>query len=363
MTHLTLPVRITHESLAAFAEKLKEIDQEVGMKMSARGWAYFCEGLRLINKDQFDRVENLINECRQRGLLPVDFTAEEEARKFAGVCTPDDYPPEHEIRRYLKAALEAGYRYEPDWWEDEKYYIQMIVEKVDLKSLFEPVCADYKIPIATSRGWASITMRANYARRFKEAEDAGKKCVILYCGDFDPDGLRISEHLRSNLEDIKNITWSDGTGGYDPENLNIDRFGLNYDFIQSNHLTWIDNLITGSKGCIAKVKNGQIVRGTTVNGKPHPNFPMAYVQEYLGKYGVRKCEANALVKAGNASRDMCMQAIEKWLGPKAYSRFISKRMKTVEYIDKCLDNLGLNMPIKEAIKKIDDEIGPEEEDE
>jgi hypothetical protein len=145
--------------------------------------------------------------------------------------------------------------------------------------------------------------------------------------------------------------------------LKIDRFGLNYDFIESNHLMWIDNLITGSGGCIAKVWKGQIVRGTTVNGKPHPNFPMAYVQEYLGKYGVRKCEANALVIASDASRDMCRQAIEKWLGTNAHHRFTMKRKATIEYIDKRLDALGLNKPIKEAIKAIDDEIGPEEEDE
>jgi hypothetical protein len=363
VSELVLPVRITRDSLTAFANNLQEISDQVGMKMSARGWAYFCEGLRLINKDQFDRVENLINECRQRGYLPVDFTAEEEARKFAGVEDVADYPPEHLIRMYLKAALNSGHYYTPDWWEDETYYIQMIVEKVDLKSLFEPVCKRYKIPIATARGWASITMRANYARRFKEAEDDGKVCVLLYCGDFDPDGLRISEFLRSNLKDIKDVVWSDKTTGYNPASLKIDRFGMNYDFIESNHLTWIDNLITGSKGCIARVKNGKIVRGTTAGGKPHPNFPMGYVQNYLNEYGVRKCEANAMVKAKEASMTLCKEAIEKWLGRDADIRFIAKREAQIAYVKEYIDRLKLRKPIEKAIAKITKEIGPEEEDE
>ena len=52
--------------------------------------------------------------------------------------------------------------------------------------------------------------------------------------------------MRKNLNDLINISWSDGEEGYDPINLNIERFGLNYDFIVANKLSWIDNLITAS---------------------------------------------------------------------------------------------------------------------
>jgi len=56
----------------------------------------------------------------------------------------------------------------------------MLVEKIDLKSLFGPVCWDYHIPIATSKGWSSMLQRAEYARRFKQAENMGLKCVTGY---------------------------------------------------------------------------------------------------------------------------------------------------------------------------------------
>ena len=78
--------------------------------------------------------------------------------------------------------------------------------------------------------------------RFEEMEDAGKQCVLLYCGDHDPGGLAISDFLQSNFEDL-----SDAVGWF-PDNLIIDRFGLNYDFIEENNLTWIDNLETSSGG-------------------------------------------------------------------------------------------------------------------
>lgn len=90
-----------------------------------------------------------------------------------------------------------------------------------------------------------------YAKRFKQAEDRGLKCVLLYCGDHDPDGLRISEFIRKSLEGLEDIVWSEGTEGYNPDNLEIERFGLNYNFIETNKLPWIDDVITGSKKGLA----------------------------------------------------------------------------------------------------------------
>jgi hypothetical protein len=170
MTEIEMPKRMNMEALITFAEQVEELSSQVG-KMSARGWCYALEGMNLITKGQFDRVETLINECRTKGYLPIDFTAEEEGRQFSGVEEPDDQTPEEQLKGVLNYALSCENQYTPDWWDGEKYYIQMIVEKIDLKTLFEPVCEDYKIPIATAKGWSSLLMRATYARRFKDAEE------------------------------------------------------------------------------------------------------------------------------------------------------------------------------------------------
>ena len=148
-----------------------------GFKVSARGWCYQLETERLINKDEFDKVESWINRCRKRGILPIDFTAEEEGRKFSGVEIPETDSPQENLREWIDQTMRAEKWYTPDWWNGEKYYIQMLVEKVDLKTLFMPVCKKYHIPIATSKGWSSMLQRAEYARRFKEAEDKGLKTL------------------------------------------------------------------------------------------------------------------------------------------------------------------------------------------
>ena len=258
--------------LEHFALILHQMNQQIGFKVSSRGWCYLMEQAGYIDKSQFDKVDSAVNRCRKMGLIPVDFVAEESSRAFVGVEKPNIETDKPEIKDTLKWILENvidGSRYyTPDWWEGEEYYIQMLVEKIDLKEMWTDICSEYHIPIANAKGWSSILQRAEYARRFQEAEEKGLKCILLYAGDFDPDGLRISNQIKKNLYDIKNIFWSDQKKGYDPTNLTIHRFGLNYDFIVENNYTWIDNLITGSGGELAKVNEiGEIVAGLKVKGK------------------------------------------------------------------------------------------------
>ncbi len=345
--------------LYEFAKKIVEIQNQIGFRISARGWCYQLEGFRLINKDQFDRVESVINYCRHYGLLPIDFTAEEEGRKFSGLeetdCESVFHNPKYEthtpleyLKSYLEASLKAEYGYTPDWWKGEEFYVQMIVEKIDLKTLFTPVCKEYHIPIATSKGWSSMLQRAEYAKRYKLAESAGLKCVLLYCGDHDPDGLRISEFLRSNLNDLAHIRWNDGTRGYDPSALEIKRFGLNFDFIEEHGLTWIDNLITGS--------------GNNLASERHPNHNMEYVQNYLAEIGERKCEANALVINPEAAQLLCRTAIQEYLGEDAQERFRIRRQRVINRIAKFRRDSGIEETLNEAIDQIDNDESEEEEE-
>jgi len=338
----------TLERLKEFADKLTELANQIGFKVSARGWCYQLESERLINKNEFDKVESWINNCRKRGILPVDFTAEEEGRKFSGVEEPDEISPVRHMGKYVNASLHAEDYYTPDWWEGEKYYIQMLVEKIDLKTLFTPVCEQYHIPIATSKGWSSVLQRATYARRFKEAEDNGLICVLLYCGDHDPDGGRISDFIIKNLHDIQGIVWEDGETGYDPSNLQIKRFGLEADFIKKHNLTWIDNLITGS--------------GRNLASPSHKNHDMPYVQNYIKEFGVRKCEANAIVPMPVIARKLAEDAIIKFVGTNAKSRFAAKSDAIKKELDKFREKTGLDKSLRRALDIIKKEPEPKKEE-
>lgn len=349
---LTLPTGRGEKRLLGlrdFSISLLKLQQQIGFRVSSRGWCYQLEGFGLITKARFDKVENLINTCRKMGFLPIDFTAEEESRKFSGVEKPTEVTPKGYLKLWLDAALKCEDEYCPDWWIGEEYYIQMIVEKIDLKTLFTPVCEQYHIPIATTKGWSSMLQRAEYSRRFKEAEDKGLKCVLLYCGDHDPDGLRISDFLRSNLQDLSHVRWNDKVRGYDPADLIIDRFGLDHDFIEEHGLSWIENLITGSKKNLASPN--------------HPNFNMDYVQDYLSKFGERKCEGNALIIKPAAAEVLCRASIEKYVGAEALGRFKKKRQEIVDELEAFRESSGLEDTITQAIEVIEEAEEEEETEE
>jgi hypothetical protein len=280
--------------LRAFADLLKEIDSTVDFRVSSRGWCYVLENRGDVTKGEFDRVQDLINECRKAGDLPIDFTVEDEARAAACVEELHSVGPKQYAADQIGTAVKGWESYTPiSFWAYQPIFIQMVVEKIDLKQLFLPVCAKYHIPLLNSRGWSDLNMRAGLMRRFREHEIKGRRPVLLVCGDHDPVGLQIPNKLPEHLGELSRAV------GWSPENLIIDRFGLNADFIKEHNLTWIDKLITGS--------------GKDLGDPEHRQHNAESVQEYIRMYGKRKVEANALVVRPEAGRRLCQAAIEKYL--------------------------------------------------
>lgn len=298
--------RVYDIQMSGFIAAILEMDSGLDFSMSARGWGYYLEGLGTIDKGDIDLVEKTINDCRKSGLLPLDICLVDERRKFENL-EQIDLSPELEAEAIVDYVQSAHESYTPfSFWDDKDVYVQMLVEKVDLKSLFKGICQKYRIPIANSAGWGDINGRADMMRRFAKWEARGKEIVLLYCGDFDPGGLLISDHLRSNMSDLAEAV------GWEPTNLHIDRFGLNYDYISDQDLIWIENLITGSGENLASPK--------------HPKHNEAWVQDYLDNYGPRKVEANALLSNPEAGRELCLQAILEYLpedAPDAYDEALA----------------------------------------
>jgi hypothetical protein len=266
----------------------------------------FCDliqdGLR---KGDFGAAQRLINECRKSGDLPLDICAEDASRETIGLeQLHDDVPTEVQSWvDYLRNDVPKHYM-PISFWDDLDVYIEVAVEKLDLRNLFEPVCVEFHVPIKNFKGWSDLNSRGEIMRRFDEHERAGRKCILLLCGDHDPGGLHITEKMRKNMKDLsRSVRWS-------PDNLVIIRFGLNAKFIDDNHLTWIDNLETSS--------------GQQLDDEDHPDHDKAYVQDYIRRFGVRKCEANALVVEPEIGRQLCRDAILEHLAADALANYERK---------------------------------------
>ena len=277
--------------LAAWCAGILEINSTLDFRISSRGWCYILEEKGGLLKGDFDVAQKRINACRKSGLLPLDVCCDDDGRAADGLEYLDGADVEKMATHLLGYVAGAHRSYDPiSFWETQPKYIEMATEKIDLKSLFSRECRPYHLPITNFSGWTDINSRAAMMKRFAYWETRGKECVLLYCGDHDPGGLHISEFICSNFTDLT------GAVGWSPEHLIIERFGLDYDFIVAQGLTWIENLETGS---------GKY----PLNDARHPDHFKPYVQSYLRQFGARKCEANALVTRPVAGRGLCRRAI------------------------------------------------------
>jgi hypothetical protein len=95
--------------------------------------------------------------------------------------------------------------------------------------------------------------------------------------------------------------------GWSPDNLHLDRFGLDYATIERLNLIWINNLITN--------------KGLRLDDPKHPDHNKPYVQDYIAQFGVRKVEANALLRDPRAGRAICRKAILRYVKPRGIRAF------------------------------------------
>lgn len=311
-------------------------------KISARGWCYLLEGFGTITKDKFDQCFKIINFCRKEGYLPIDFVAQDKSRIFFNIenLTEKYQKPLDYIVSYLLWTRKCDKRKEDvAFWESQKYYIQCMVEKIDVRNLFNGVCEEYHIPISNAKGWSDMLSRNDLILRFKKAEEIGLIPVLLYYGDFDPAGIKIAETLKKNIIDLEKATnWS-------PDNLIIDHFGLTIEFIEQNDILWIDNLITGGKRNLGNLYEQY------KEGKEKVKI-FDYEIDYIEKHGVRKCEANAILPFRQIAIKQCEDIIQKYLGDNPFEVYNKKVKKNRNEVTKLMRTINFKKEIRSLICKL-----------
>jgi hypothetical protein len=121
--------------------------------------------------------------------------------------------------------------------------------------------------------------------------------------------------------------------------LRSSRFGLEYDFIIRNKLTWIDNLISGS---------GQGSRLAGASELPLCRISRATCARWVES----KCEANSIVVVPEMGRRLCERAVLSYLGNDAEERFDAKTETARQRIDEVLESTGAGKLIRRAVKAL-----------
>jgi hypothetical protein len=137
-------------------ERAKQPDN---FDVSSRGWCYLLEPHGLLKGD-FDSAQNLINDCRKSGLLPIDICCEDSRRSADNLEDLNNPGPKVEAAEIVRYVNNAEDYYHPhSFWEAQDYYIEMMVEKIDIKNLFRIECEPFRVPIVNAEA-GSISMPA-----------------------------------------------------------------------------------------------------------------------------------------------------------------------------------------------------------
>jgi len=84
-----------------------------------------------------------------------------------------------------------------DRQQDQPRHIEVFGEKATLYRIIERACAEYYVPFSIGRGFCSIPVWRDIARRFRES---GKRCMtLIIVSDYDPEGLELADDAIRSL--------------------------------------------------------------------------------------------------------------------------------------------------------------------
>lgn len=304
------PIHIRKQARREMGEAIERLSHDTGYKFGPRGWAYYAEGLGLITKGEFARFEKLLVDMRKDGELDPDVIEPDASRMATEVDDFEatyDSPEQHaefavgEISDRLREW--ASIYYEEGYWDRLDFYVEMIVEKKDLVQIFRETADRYRIRVTNGKGDTDIHTRLAMLKRFRDHTEAGRRCVLLAVGDHDPKGLNIVAGLHRTIMSCANIKGLD----WDDPDFQVVNIGITEEQINRLGLMKIPNLETGG--------------GRDLSDPRHPDHGKAYVQDYIDRYGVWKCEANALVGNPQGAADLLEDAINDFI-PASHPRDI-----------------------------------------
>lgn len=315
MPPTTGPLQPRKDARAAMGRVIEDMSHNTGYKFGPRGWAYYAEGLGLITKGEFDRFEKLLVDMRKAGELDPDVIEPDASRMATEVADFDasSYGPKHyaewavndirdELDKWAIAYHDIGY------WDNLDYYIEMIVEKKDLIQIFKPTADKYNIRMTNGKGDTDIHSRLAMLKRFRHHTVHGRECILLAVGDHDPKGLHIVDGLHRTLMSCANLKGLDWPY---PE-FEVVNIGLTETQIDNMGLMKIGNLETGG--------------GRDLSNPSHPDHYKPYVQDYIERFGIWKCEANALVSNPKEAERLLENAINQYI-PKGHARDVDNQNK------------------------------------
>ena len=239
------------------------------------------------------KLSGVLTRMRIFGIIPHHSMEDETRHEKIWPCYEG-------VEKYLNRLRESfASWYSRDLMVGQPHHIEIIVEKLTIKSTVNRVALEYTIPTVVARGKASMPPRYNIWRRWKLS---GKdKLIVIVLSDHDPDGRVISD-----------MWWKSFTGDfYVPETqLEIIRAGLNEDHVERYSLP------------------------TSLDAKPSSPTYKAFVK----RYGTGVYEIDAL--PNDALQQILRDTIESVIDRDAYEEQVAMEEKEAGFLTAAGGELG-----------------------
>jgi hypothetical protein len=109
---------------------------------------------------------------------------------------------------YLREQLDGFLgTYRRDLLQSQSAYFEVMGEKMTVGTVIERATSHFYMPFSIGRGYSSVDTRYRLARRF--VNSGKERMVLLFLGDFDPEGENIPEAFASSMRDefgVEHIT-------------------------------------------------------------------------------------------------------------------------------------------------------------
>jgi hypothetical protein len=97
----------------------------------------------------------------------------------------------------------AANGYHIDFWENQKRYVEVWVEKDALIGIVEQAVWEYDVPCFSCRGYTSQSEMWSAAMRLIDKWKVHKKeCIIIHLGDHDPSGIDMTRDIQDRLRNF-----------------------------------------------------------------------------------------------------------------------------------------------------------------
>ncbi len=131
-----------------------------------------------MEKRHTNRVSTQLVYAREHDLIPWQWIVDETRRVER---KPTWANPAHYVRT-------VAHSYRRDRWREQPDHVEVWSEKGTVRGTLQPVLDEYGVPSRVLHGYGSATTLHDVAE-----DSVGQHFVALYCGDWDPSGLHMSE--------------------------------------------------------------------------------------------------------------------------------------------------------------------------